>query len=195
MPYDVLKEWIELNKACAALHLKAPKDGITVAVGEHKLRYWREGRLWLEYDCSTSKKPCSNIADSLGTPLGLHRVARKIGAGEPCGMVFVARMPTGECYGERADAGAGQRALVTTRILWLEGLQKGVNRGPGCDSFARYIYIHGSNFQSRIPEPLSAGCVLLKDPDLLHLFDAVDTGTLVWIYKSLPCNHTSATES
>ena len=35
-------------------------------------------------------------------------------------------------------------AKITTRILWLEGLEPGFNRGGNVDSHARYIYIHGT---------------------------------------------------
>ncbi|MCD8483368.1 MAG: L,D-transpeptidase [Verrucomicrobia bacterium] len=172
---------MNLRTACEAQKIEVPEDAITVSVGEHKLKLWHQGSVVLQFDCSTSKNPVCNIEGSLGTPLGLHRIAQKIGANQPQCMVFQARVPTGVCYGERADAGHGQKALVTTRILWLDGLQPGFNKGGNLDSMRRFIYIHGSNLQQQIPTPLSAGCVLLRDPDLIQLFDSVAEGTLVWI--------------
>ena len=79
------------------------------------------------------------------TPLGLHRIAEKIGAGEPAGAVFKSRRVVGHTsQPELADA------KITTRILWLEGLEPGFNRGGNVDSHARYIYIHGAADQKSI---------------------------------------------
>ena len=72
-------------------------------------------------------------------------------------------------------------AKITTRILWLEGLEPGFNQGTNVDSHERYIYIHGTANQKTIGEPASCGCIHLADADLIALFDLVQTGTLVWI--------------
>ena len=40
--------------------------------------------------------------------------------------------------------------FVTSRILWLDGLENGINRGVGVDSFSRYIYIHGTHEEGLI---------------------------------------------
>ena len=59
--------------------------------------------------------------------------------------------------------------------------ENGINRGPGLDSRARYIYIHGSNHENRIGEPLSKGCIRLTNRDVIDLFDRVDQGDYVVI--------------
>ena len=60
------------------------------------------------------------------------------------GTVFVSREPTGETWsGEPRDDD-----LILTRILTLDGHEDGVNRGPGCDSLERYIYLHGTNHEA-----------------------------------------------
>jgi len=71
--------------------------------------------------------------------------------------------------------------LITSRILWLRGLEAGVNLGGQVDTHARYIYIHGTQREDRIGEPLSAGCVLMRNADIVELFEEVRTGDLVWI--------------
>ena len=72
-------------------------------------------------------------------------------------------------------------AKVTTRILWLEGLEPGINRGGNVDSRARYIYIHGTGDETTIGRRISCGCIHLAADDLIPLFDKLPIGTLVWI--------------
>jgi lipoprotein-anchoring transpeptidase ErfK/SrfK len=97
-------------------------------------------------------------------------------------MVFRARVPTGRHWSEVPPGPDGQAPdLVTSRILWLRGLEPGVNLGGDVDTYARYVYIHGTNHGDRIGEPLSAGCVLLRDAEMIELFDEVRAGDLVWI--------------
>jgi lipoprotein-anchoring transpeptidase ErfK/SrfK len=133
--------------------------------------------------CSTSRFGIGQNEGSNCTPLGLHRIAEKIGAGERAGAVFKARKVIGHTsQPEFADA------KITTRILWLEGLEpglnKGLNSGVNVDSHARYIYIHGTADQSSIGQPTSCGCIHLADADLIPLFDLLPGGTLVWIFES-----------
>ena len=126
--------------------------------------------------CSTSRFGIGQKEGSNCTPLGLHRIAEKIGAGEPAGTVFKARKIVGHIsQPEFADA------KITTRILWLEGLEPGVNRGGDVDSHQRYIYVHGTADQTSIGKPSSCGCIHLADADLIPLFDLLPSGTLVWI--------------
>ena len=111
------------------------------------------------------------------TPLGLHRVAEKIGGGWPAGTVFKAREPIGYTWKGMPDA------KITTRIMWLEGLEEGFNRGGNVDSHQRYIYIHGTGDQTSIGRPSSCGCVHVADKDLIPLFNIIPGGTLVWIER------------
>ena len=74
-----------------------------------------------------------------------------------------------------------ERNFVTTRILWLRGLIPGHNAGPGCDSHDRYIYIHGTNLEPDFDNAKSHGCVILRNDDVIKLFDAVPSGTRVLI--------------
>lgn len=132
------------------------------------------------FSCSTSRFGIGQVEGSNKTPLGLHRIAEKIGAGERAGTVFKARKVVGHVsQPEFADA------KITTRIMWLEGLEPDFNRGGNVDSHARYIYIHGTADQSSIGKPASCGCIHLADADIISLFDLLPSGTLVWICESL----------
>ncbi len=132
-------------------------------------------RLLRMMPCSTSRFGTGQIKDSNRTPLGLHRIAEKIGDGQPIGMVFKGRQPIGlEITGDPAKA-------ITTRILWLEGLEPGFNRGGDVDTHDRYIYIHGTGDETTLGRPASCGCIHLAAADLVPLFDTLPSGTLVWI--------------
>ncbi len=128
------------------------------------------------FPCSTSRFGTGQAEGSNRTPLGLHRIAGKIGADVPAGTVFKSRKVIGHTSQPELAA-----AKITTRILWLEGLEPGFNRGGSVDSHARYIYIHGTADQSSIGKPASCGCIHLADADLIPLFDLLPVGTLVWI--------------
>jgi len=128
-----------------------------------------------KFRCSTSRFGTGQTEGSYRTPLGLHRVVEKIGGGWPAGTVFRGRKPVGYTWQGMPDA------KITTRILWLEGLEPGFNRGGNVDSHARYIYLHGTGDQLSIGRPASCGCIHLADADLIPLFDRLPGGTLVWI--------------
>lgn len=126
---------------------------------------------------STSRFGIGQQEGSNKTPLGLHRIAKKFGDGRPAGAVFKARVYQGyEWAGKPEDT-------ITSRILWLDGLEPGFNRGGKVDSFKRYIYIHGTGNQSTLGRPATHGCTHLADTDLLPLYDGVPVGTLVWISR------------
>jgi hypothetical protein len=127
------------------------------------------------FRCSTSKYGIGEAAGSNRTPRGLHRVAKKIGGGWPIGVAFKGRQVIGYTW-------QGQPwAPITHRILWLEGLEPGFNRGGNVDSFWRYIYIHGTGNETTLGRPDSRGCVHLSGNDLLPLYDKLPEGTLVWL--------------
>jgi len=126
---------------------------------------------------STARRGIGGEEGSLRTPPGWHSIRRKIGAEAPQGAVFVSRQRTGErwCGETRHDD------LILTRILTLDGLEDGINRGPGCDSRSRYIYLHGTNHEDLIGRTASHGCVRLTSRDVTELFERVREGDLVLI--------------
>jgi hypothetical protein len=162
--------------ACKWLGIAPTKYVLTVSVAAQSLSLFVDGKLTKKMPASTSRFGIGQIEGSNCTPLGLHRIAEKIGGGEPAGTVFKSRQPVGHTTDpEFADA------KITTRILWLEGLELGFNLGGNVDSHARYIYLHGTADQKSIGKPASHGCVHLADADLVPLFDLLPSGTLVWL--------------
>jgi len=155
---------------------------IHVSIGEQKLYHFAAGVLKRSYSASTSRRPPSCIENSLGSPWGLHRIADKIGDGANQDTVFVGRVDTGTHYHDY-PLEAPERCLVVGRILRLEGLDPELNRGGDHDSYNRYIYIHGTNHEDKVGTPLSHGCVVLRNREVVELFDSVPEGTLVWITR------------
>jgi hypothetical protein len=175
--------WEPFNKTRTALGIKQTDRVLFVRIGTPALQFYRRRVLVKSYLVSTSKRPPSNIANSLGTPTGLHAIAERIGAGQPAGMVFKSRVPTGRHFSEVAQDGKPTGNLVTSRILWLRGLEPGVNSGGDVDTHQRYIYVHGTHREDEIGKAMSAGCVLMRNADVIELYDEVRTGDLVWIAR------------
>ena len=138
--------------------------------GDETLRRW---------PVSTSRYGPGELADSMGTPRGRHRVRACIGAGQPSGAVFVSRRPTGEIYSEELARRHPGRDWTLTRILWLCGEEPGFNRHRPVDSMRRYIYIHGTPDSEPMGVPRSHGCVRMRNSDVIALFDLVQPGCRV----------------
>lgn len=145
------------------------------------LEHWQHGRLVCCYMISTARNGLGCEADSFCTPIGLHRIAEKIGADADINSIFVGRQQTGEvaCIESASvDTGTDQ---ITSRILWLDGLEDGVNRGGNLDSYTRYIYIHGTDAEGMLGQAVSHGCVRMGNTDIVRLFGRVKLNTLVFI--------------
>jgi len=113
------------------------------------------------------------------TPLGRHEVDEKIGAGCITNTVFVGRRATGDIYDANLGKINPEKDWILTRILWLRGLESGLNKGGSVDSKARYIYIHGSPDSSTMGIPGSRGCIRMHNDDIVKLFELVEVGTPV----------------
>jgi hypothetical protein len=148
-------------------------------------------RLWLleprgvlgEWPVSSARNGAGELAGSECTPRGWHTIRARIGAGCAPGTVFVARRPTGECYSPELARAQPARDWILTRILWLSGLQPGLNRLGEVDSMRRYIYIHGCPDACPMGVAQSHGCIRMRNQDVISLFGQVEAGTRVWIQE------------
>ncbi len=166
----------------AAAGLADPARWLLVAVSRQSLHLIEQGRPVRRWPVSTAAAGLDNRDGSGGTPPGVHRIARRIGSDQPLGAVFASREPTGEIWtGPGSLSGTGDRDLILTRILTLEGLEDGINRGPGVDSLARLIYLHGTDQEDRLGEAVSHGCIRLANRAMLEVFDLVEEGDPVVI--------------
>ena len=150
------------------------KNQILVSVRDQKLLLVREGQPVKCYPISTSKFGLGSQPGSKRTPLGKMAVARKIGGGVRAGTVFKSRRPTGEVLRPNAPG----RDPIVSRIIWLAGRERG-NR----NTYARYIYIHGTPEEWRIGQPASYGCIRMKSRDIIDLYRRVGVGAQVRIIR------------
>ncbi|MGB3918558.1 MAG: L,D-transpeptidase [Thiothrix litoralis] len=152
-------------------------DGI-----KQKMELIENGQVSHTWVISVAQKGLGSLKGSEQTPTGVHRIAQKIGAGAERGTIFKARQNTGRIA--EILTGADERSTgdnVTTRILWLAGMEPNVNKGGNVDSYERYIYIHGTDEEGRLGQGASHGCIRMKNQDVIDLFDLVSEDTLVVI--------------
>ncbi|MDB4808346.1 L,D-transpeptidase [Verrucomicrobiales bacterium] len=141
-----------------------------VSVRDQKMAVYQEGSRVATYPISTSKFGLGDKPGSNRTPIGKMEVARKIGGGQPLGMVFKGRRPTGEVLRPNAPG----RDPIVTRILWLRG-----NEAKTKNAYRRFIYIHGTPEERKIGRPASYGCIRMRSRDVARLYRQVGVGTKV----------------
>jgi L,D-transpeptidase YbiS len=144
------------------IYVHVPSQTLDLLEGENLLR---------RYVISSSRYGLGSEPGSNRTPIGRFQIAEKHGDGAEPGMIFVSRQPTGK-IGHEDDP----KDNVQTRILWLAGLDEG-----NSNTYDRYVYIHGTNAESRLGLPASEGCIRMSNADVIDLYDIVETGTEVVI--------------
>ena len=160
---------------CCVGAIAAYADGpgpsrIVISIKEQKLMVMENGMKIAVYPVSTSKFGMGDAWGSMATPLGFMQVVQKIGDHAPIGAVFHNRRFTGEVLPPNAPG----RDPITTRIMWLRGLQP-----ENAHAFSRCIYIHGTTEEKFIGRPASYGCIRMKAADVAQLYSEVPLGAIV----------------
>ena len=168
----------DLRKRITAILGSIPNQYIYITTATQSLVLMDKDLIIATYAISTSKFGIGNREGSFKTPLGIHRIVEKIGDGATIGTIFKDRMNTGVIWSETMN---NDDNLILTRILRLEGLEWGINKGTSIDSYARYIYIHGTNKEHCIGTPNSHGCICMKNSDIVDLYNRISENTLVII--------------
>jgi hypothetical protein len=145
---------------------------VVISVREQKLLLLQNGNKIATYPVSTSRFGLGDMWGRMTTPLGLLQVAQKIGDNAPAGAVFHNRRWTGEVL----PANAPGRDPITTRIIWLRGLEP-----SNAHAFSRCIYIHGTPQEKAIGRPASYGCIRMKSSDVTALYNQLPLGAIVQI--------------
>ncbi|MDR1437647.1 MAG: L,D-transpeptidase [Puniceicoccales bacterium] len=177
--FEKLKEAMD-RAGCACL--SKPFYFLHVSIERQKIYHCCGSEILCTYPITTGKMPPCNLENSAGTPIGLHRICEKYGDGVLPGVVFIGRVSTGEHFSKYADWKS--RNYVVTRILRLEGLEEGNNRGKNiggisCDTWKRMIYIHGIAKDANIGRPTSGGCVGMLSGDIVELYEKVNRQILI----------------
>mgnify|MGYP000114123012 FL=1 len=108
-------------------------------------------------------------------------IKEMIGDQVPKNTIFISRINTQREAKIIHDQENSDNDYVTTRIMWLDGLEDGKNKGKGVDSYNRYIYIHGTHEEGLIGQKASHGCIRMFNSDVIELFNVVKKGTKVYI--------------
>lgn len=154
---------------------------IEISIPGQTLTLLEDGRVLKQYSVSTALKGAGESAGSEQTPRGAHIVRARIGADAPVAAVFRGRRPTGEIWTPALAALHPGRDWILSRILWLSGTEPGRNRLADRDSMRRYIYIHGTPDSEPMGQPLSHGCIRMRNADVIELFELVPAYTPVFI--------------
>ena len=145
---------------------------VVISVRDQKLVLMRNGSKVATYPISTSMFGLGDAWGRMTTPLGYLAVEKKIGDNVPVGAVFHKRRLTGEVLQPNAPG----RDPITTRIIWLRGLEP-----QNAHAFQRCIYIHGTPEEKKIGQPASYGCIRMKSKDVAELYDQLPLGAVVQI--------------
>jgi len=145
------------------------EEVLFVNISEQKMYHIKNGEIVKSYIISSSAYGIGSKAGSNKTPLGLHKVKAKYGDKTPINGRMIGRVFYGDIATIYPDTTKSKTDDVTSRILWLDGLEKGINKGEGIDSYNRYIYIHGTSEEGRLGSPASHGCTRMKNKAVIEL--------------------------
>jgi L,D-transpeptidase-like protein len=170
-PLAVIFSLISATSAFAIAPLDTSSQ-LIISVRDQKLMLLRNGSQVAIYPISTSMFGLGDAWGRMTTPLGYLAVEKKIGDNVPVGAVFHKRKLTGEVLQPNAPG----RDPITTRIIWLRGLEP-----QNAHAFQRGIYIHGTPEEKKIGRPASYGCIRMKSKDVAELYNEVPLGAVVQI--------------
>src|SRR5712672_3169481 len=170
-PLAVLFGFVSITPAFALTPVDTSNQ-LIISVRDQKLMLVQNGGKVATYPVSTSMFGLGDYWGRMTTPLGYLAVEKKIGDNAPTGAVFHNRRLTGEVLQPNAPG----RDPVTTRIIWLRGLE-----AQNAHAFQRCIYIHGTPEEKKIGQPASYGCIRMKSKDVAELYAQVPVGAVVQI--------------
>lgn len=170
-----------LKQVCDLYPQYAHYPAVIVKISEQKLNVISGDEVVCEFPVSTSRFGIGQQEASYKTPLGIHNVQEKIGGDAEFAEIFNARERTYTCASIEQNKISTDNDCITSRILWLSGLEEGINQGEGVDSHARYIYIHGTHEEGLIGQPASEGCIRMTNQDVIDLYNRLEISSLVII--------------
>ena len=154
---------------------------ITIGIRDQKLTLYENYKEIQNYKISSSKYGEGSEGGSNKTPLGAHYIKEFIGANTDIFTIFESRKPITDKAKVIKTWESTKEDIITTRILWLSGLENGKNKGANLDSYSRYIYIHGTNEEGMLGKKASHGCIRMGNSDIIDLCNREIANALVYI--------------
>lgn len=154
---------------------------IKIHVKQQKMYCYQNDVLLNTYIISTAKNGLGETFNSECTPRGWHVIHSIIGLENEMNSVFVDRKWTGEIYNEKLARENPDRDWILSRVIQLDGLQVGFNKGGNVDTLEREIYIHGTADYCNLGLPNSHGCIRMRNLDIIKLANWVKLGSRVYI--------------
>jgi lipoprotein-anchoring transpeptidase ErfK/SrfK len=174
-----MADWLQLQA-----RYPTPRDpmAVVVDVATKSLYLLDDGQRIDTWPVSTGLRGTGNLLGGDTTPLGVFDIVRKIGTGLPEFTILSSQAVIGTTARPVFASDDPRASLeITTRILWLEGLQPGWNEGGDVDTYARHIFIHGTAKLGMLGDPASLGCVQMAPGAMISLYRHIPLGTLVLI--------------
>ncbi len=154
-------------------------DYLHVSIAQQRIYAFSGQQLQRTYSVSTALNGAGEQLNSGCTPRGRHYIRAKIGGHLPALAVLRGRRWTGEVWSPQLQAAQPNRDWILSRILWLSGCELGQNRLGACDTFRRYIYIHGTADEALLGQAYSHGCIRMANQDVIELYDLLADGCVV----------------
>jgi len=166
---------------------------------KQKLYLFEKGNLTKKYDVSTGAAGFGNEPNTGKTPKGLITIKKKVGSGLPDSTLLVNLRPVKKKNGEYLTLPTCDS--FTDRIFrGLKRIKQYIIPGDLSDEDEAYmkceahvltralvlipsrgIYIHGTNRENHLGQPLSSGCIRMSNSDVKDLYNKVGVGTKIYI--------------
>ena len=160
-------------------HLLLSEIHINVDISQQRMYLFNQNKLVKSYPVSTSSFGEGQIENSFKTPLGKHVISELFGTNVDKNEIFVNRVLINRKATIIDNSIDTDNDFITSRIMWLKGLEDGKNLGGNVDSYSRYIYIHGTQEEGLIGKKASHGCIRLFNHDVIELYELIEEGTTV----------------
>ncbi|QDP72832.1 L,D-transpeptidase [Legionella israelensis] len=154
---------------------------LLISTATQQMHCYENDQLVYTYSVSTAKNGLGEMRGSECTPRGWHTIHSIIGFEHEINSVFVGRKWTGEIYSEKLAEQYPGRDWILTRILRLDGLEDGRNKGGDMDSLQRFIYIHGTPDSTLLGQRGSRGCIRMRNLEIIELANWVSAGSYIYI--------------
>lgn len=180
---DDAKDWVTTYNILVQNNLIKKGSPLLILWGPSQTMYYTNGKsLVKEFKVSTGFLGFANTGDSGSTSTGLLKITNKIKAPKKY-QVLVNKKPINmvlgaNTEGKRKDPQTGEfhEAEVLTGILELQGLEQ-CNK----NTYARSIYVHGTNKENELGAKHSNGCIRVSNDIILYLLNSVPVGTKLYI--------------